>query len=194
MVAAVIFAETGLLFGFFLPGDSLLFTAGIFCGTGLLKVDIYTFLAVISLAAILGDSTGYAIGRKMGKALFARKESFLFKPKHVEMTKAFYERHGGKAIVLGRFVPIIRTFAPVMAGVAELKYREFLIYNITGGIAWVLLMTVSGYYLGGFEFVRRHLEPIVVGIILLSLVPVVRTFLQERKRSRNTGEKSSDSK
>ncbi len=182
----VVFAETGLMVGFFLPGDSLLFTVGLLSATGhLANTSIFELLTVLIAAAIVGDQVGYLFGRKVGPALFKREESFLFKPKYIEQTRAFYDRHGGKTIVLGRFVPIVRTFAPIIAGVAKFDYRTFVIYNVVGGVVWVLSMTLAGYFLGVlFPGIKKYVEFIVVGIILLSVVPIITTYLKERKRAK----------
>src|SRR5918992_3723074 len=142
----IVFAETGLLIGFFLPGDSLLITAGLFAARG--DFNIFTLNVTLIAAAIVGDATGYWIGRRTGRALYSRPDSLLFRREHLRITHEYYERHGGKTIVIARFIPILRTFAPVVAGVAEMGYRKFATYNIAGGIAWVMSMTLAGYILG----------------------------------------------
>lgn len=168
---AIVFSETGLLVGFFLPGDSLLVTAGFVCATtGAL--ELWHLLVFLSLAAIVGDSTGYAIGKRAGPPLYSRPDSRFFKREHLLRTKAFYERYGGMTIVLARFMPFARTFAPVVAGVAQMQYRRFVFYNIAGGIAWVCSMVLMGYFFGQIPFVQRHLEKVLVLIILLSVAPV----------------------
>jgi len=184
----IIFAETGLMIGFFLPGDSLLFLAGLFCATGIIPANIFTMIAALVAAAILGDQVGYLIGKKVGKALFTREESFLFKPKYVAQTRAFYDRHGAKTIIIGRFVPIVRTFAPVVAGVTEIDYKKFVVYNVTGGFLWIVSMSLLGYlpvYFLGPEFAKLYIRPyisfITMGIIILSVIPIFTTWLQERK-------------
>ena len=144
----IVFVETGLLIGFFLPGDSLLVTAGLLAATGIVDLNILVLNLLLIPAAIIGDAVGYWIGRRAGRPLFDRPDSRFFKRKHLLQTQAFYERHGGKTIVLARFVPIIRTFAPVVAGVAEMPYRRFAAFNIFGGIGWVVSMTLTGYFLG----------------------------------------------
>ena len=184
MLAIVVFAETGLMIGFFLPGDSLLFTAGLLCATGVFQTNIFVLVITLILAAIVGDQTGYLIGKKAGSALFKRDESWFFKPKYVQKTQEFYDRHGGKTIILGRFVPIVRTFAPMIAGVAKLAYNKFVFFNIAGGILWVLLMTLPGYFLGKtFPEIKQYLEFIIVGIIAVSIIPIITTWLKERKLS-----------
>jgi membrane-associated protein len=180
----VVFAETGLLVGFFLPGDSLLFTAGLLCATGQFETNIWVLIATLIVAAVVGDQVGYLFGRKVGPALFKREESWFFKPKYIRQTEEFYNRHGGKTIILGRFVPIVRTFAPVIAGVAQFEYKTFVTYNVVGGVLWVSSMTIAGYLLGNIGWVRRNVEFIVLGIILLSVVPIITTYLQERARAK----------
>lgn len=176
---AVVFAETGLLVGFFLPGDSLLFTVGVVAGAGQLNIVLVN--ALLMAAAIIGDTVGYMLGRKAGPHIFNRPDSRFFKREHLLRTHEFYERHGGKTIVYARFIPIIRTFAPFVAGVAEMNYLRFLSYNIFGGIGWVFLMTMLGYTLGNVEIVRRHFEKVIVLIIVISLVPAVIHGLQARR-------------
>src|SRR5947207_11400030 len=145
MLVVIIFAETGLMVGFFLPGDSLLVTAGVFSAAG--HLELWTLLAAVTAAAIVGDQVGYWIGYRAGPLLFRREDSLLFKRRHLLRAHAFYERHGGKTIILARFMPIIRTFAPVVAGVARMEYRRFLAFNIFGGIGWVFSMILTGYFL-----------------------------------------------
>lgn len=179
----IIFAETGLFFGFFLPGDSLLFVAGLMCGTPIFDVNIYTLIFSLIIAGILGNFVGYYFGKKTGPMLFRRDDSFFFKKKHVNAAKDFYNRYGGTAIVLGRFIPIIRTFVPIMAGVVDLDFKKFVWYNILGCIAWILSMVLSGYFLGrAFPSLQQNLEYIVITIILISMIPVVITYLKEHRR------------
>ena len=168
---AIVFVESGLLVGFFLPGDSLLFTAGLLSSTGTLP-PLWVLLVTVPLAAIAGDQVGYAIGRKAGPAVFRRPESRFFSQDSVEKSREFFERYGARTIVLARFVPIVRTFAPVMAGVGRMRYRTFLFYNVVGGIAWGCGVTTLGYFLGQFEVVRANIEFIIIGIVLASFVPV----------------------
>lgn len=179
VLALIIFAETGLMIGFFLPGDSLLFIAGMFCATGQIKVSIEVLIGVLIAAAIIGDQTGYVIGKSMGKALFNREESFFFKPKYVQLTREFYERHGGKTIIIGRFVPFVRTFAPMIAGVAGLEYKKFVPYNVIGGVVWISSMSIAGYLLG--KVARPYVSYISIGIILVSIIPIFTTYFKERK-------------
>lgn len=164
----IVFLETGALI-FFLPGDSLLFMAGLYAGKGDLNLLVLQLLLIP--AAVIGDATSYFIGARTGPAIFNKPESRLFKPQHMLAAKAFYEKHGGKAIILARFMPLVRTFVPVVAGVAQMPYRRFASFNVIGGAAWVLSMTVAGYFLGQFEFVKKRIELIVVGIIFVSILP-----------------------
>jgi membrane-associated protein len=171
-ILAIVFVESGLLIGFLLPGDSLLFTAGLLSSTGTLP-DLWVLLVTIPLAAIAGDQVGYLIGRKAGPAVFKRPNSRFFRAEYVERASEFFDRYGPRAVVLARFVPIVRTLAPVMAGVGRMNYRTFLTYNIIGGVAWGVGVTTLGYFLGQIEFVHANIEFIIIGIVALSLVPVV---------------------
>jgi len=178
---AIVFTETGLLVGFFLPGDSLLITAGLVAATGTL--NIWWLNGLLAVAAVAGDSVGYAIGRRVGPRLFTRPRSLLFNPRHVQRTRAFYARHGAKTIVIARFVPIVRTFAPVVAGVGEMEYRRFLLYNVAGGVGWVTSMTWAGYLLGqAVPNISDHIHILVAVVIGLSLIPIVVEVVRERRR------------
>ena len=180
-LAAIVFIETGLLVGFFLPGDSLLVTAGLFAARGDLNV-VYLILG-LSLAAIVGDTVGYNIGVRTGPKLFSRPDSLLFNRKHLISTKEFYERHGPFTIVIARFVPIIRTFAPVVAGIGAMEYRRFLAYNVVGGIGWVLVTVLGGYFLGQMvPNIHDHLHKVIVIVIVLSLLPAIIKVARERLR------------
>lgn len=180
-LAAIVFIETGLLVGFFLPGDSLLVTAGLFAARGDLNV-VYLIL-VLSLAAIVGDTVGYNIGARTGPKLFSRPDSLLFNRKHLISTREFYERHGPFTIVIARFVPIIRTFAPVVAGIGAMEYRRFLAYNVVGGIGWVLVTVLGGYFLGQMvPNIHDHLHKVIVIVIVLSLLPAIIKVARERLR------------
>jgi len=176
---AVVFAETGLLVGFFLPGDSLLFIAGLVASHGDLSLAL--LLLALSIAAVAGDSVGFLIGRKAGAALFRREDSALFKRKHLDSARAFYEKHGPKTIVLARFVPIVRTFAPTVAGAAGMDYRQFLMFNVMGGVAWVVSMCLLGFFLGKNHFIAHNLEKVVLLIVFLSLLPIIVHALKERR-------------
>ncbi len=180
VLTAIIFAETGLLIGFFLPGDSLLVTAGLLSAHGLL--DVYLLGVILSVAAITGDSLGYAIGRAAGPHIFTREQSIFFNRKHLERAHAFYEKHGGKTIVLARFMPIIRTFAPVVAGVADMHYRTFVLYNVVGGLGWVWGMLFTGYFLGRYiPGIDEHIDIVIVVVIFLSLLPGIISWLRQRR-------------
>ncbi len=181
VLVAIVFTETGLLVGFFLPGDSLLITAGLVAAGG--GLNIWWLNGLLIVAAIVGDSVGYAIGWRVGPRLFTREKSLVFNPRHVERTRRFYERHGSKTIVIARFVPIVRTFAPVVAGVGQMQYRRFLLYNILGGVGWVLSMTWAGYLLGrAIPNVDRYLHVIVIIVIILSVIPIGVEIVKERRR------------
>ena len=182
VLVAIVFVETGLLIGFFLPGDSLLITAGLVAATGTLNIWWLNLLLIV--AAVVGDSVGYTIGWRAGPRLFTRPKSLLFNPRHVERTRAFYARHGAKTIVIARFVPIVRTFAPVVAGVGQMEYRRFLFYNVAGGIGWVTSMTWAGYLLGQtVPNISEHIHVVVLIVIVLSLIPIVVEVVRERRRS-----------
>jgi membrane-associated protein len=181
-----VFAETGLLFGFFLPGDSMLVTAGLFAAKG--DLNIVTLNLSLMAAAISGDSVGYYIGLKAGKRLYARENSFFFRKEHLHRTREFYEKHGGKTIILARFMPIIRTFAPVVAGVAEMEYRRFIAYNIVGGISWVFSMTMVGFLLvKAFPPIQHHIEKVIIIVIFLSILPGIIEYLRGRRRPEAAG-------
>ena len=169
VLSGVVFAETGLLLGFFLPGDSLLFTVGVVAGAGELNIVLISVLLVA--AAMIGDSTGFWLGHHTGPRIFTRKDSLFFKQEYVARTRHFYERYGGKTIIFARFVPVIRTFAPFMAGVSEMRYRRFASFSVFGSAGWVLLLTQLGYNLGRVRLVRQHFDVAVLTIIFLSLLP-----------------------
>jgi membrane-associated protein len=171
VLSGIVFAETGLLLGFFLPGDSLLFTVGVVSGAG--QLNILWISAALMTAALIGDSTGYFLGRNTGPRIFTRQDSRLFKQEYVRRTRDFYERYGGKTIILARFVPVIRTFAPFMAGVSGMPYPRFLSFSVLGSIGWVFVMTQLGYHLGGVPFVRRHFDQVVLLIIFVSTLPTL---------------------
>ena len=185
---AIVFAETGLLIGFFLPGDSLLFTVGVVAGAG--QLDMVLVNLVLIAAAIIGDSTGYLLGQKTGPRIFNRPDSLIFKQEYVTRTKAFYDRYGGKTLVLARFVPIVRTFAPFIAGVGQMPYRTFLAYNIGGGIGWVVLMTSLGYGLGGVPIVRRHFDKVILLIVFVSVLPTVIEIVKAMRSSARPAHKT----
>jgi membrane-associated protein len=180
LLFGVVFSETGLLMGFFLPGDSLLFTVGVVAGAG--QLNIVAINLVLMIAAVVGDGVGYAIGRRTGPRIFSRPDSRLFKQEHLRKTQEFYDKHGGKTIIYARFVPIIRTFAPFIAGVAGMGYPRFLAFNIFGGIGWVLSMTLLGYTLGSHPLVRAHFEKVVIGIVFVSVLPILFEMIKSRRR------------
>ena len=180
-VFGFVFAESGLFIGFFLPGDSLLFTAGFLASQGYLNIWV---LAIGSfIFAVLGDSVGYAFGKRVGPALFTREESRLFKPSHLLKAKYFYEKHGKKTIIIARFMPIVRTFAPIVAGIGEMHYRTFLAYNIIGGALWAIGISLLGYFLGSaIPDIDKYLLPIILLIIFLSVLPPIIHIWRERRR------------
>lgn len=185
-VLFVIFAESGLLIGFFLPGDSLLFTAGILVHAGVLNINIFVFILLLWLAAVLGDSVGYTFGRRAGPHIFKRPDARIFKQKYVQAAQTFYEKHGGKTIIIARFVPIVRTFAPVVAGAAKMPYRRFLSFNVIGGFLWTAGVTGAGYLLGQlFESLGLDIDhvllPIIALIILASVLPPAIHILKDKK-------------
>src|SRR5271169_6739725 len=179
LLAGIVFAETGLLVGLFLPGDSLLFTVGVVAGAG--DLDIVSICALLTVASVAGDQSGYFLGRRTGPAIFKRPDSLLFKQEYVTRTQDFYEKNGGKTLIYAKFVPIVRTFAPFMAGVGRMRYSRFLSFNVVGGIGWVLSMTLAGYMLGGVPAVRRHFEKVVIGIVVVSVLPVILHYLKSRR-------------
>ncbi|MEP6716290.1 MAG: VTT domain-containing protein [Terriglobia bacterium] len=181
-LAAIVFAETGLLVGFFLPGDSLLFSVGVASGAASISASLLAL--ILMCAVILGDNVGYFLGYQTGPRIFSRPKSKLFKPEHLERTHEFYERHGPKALIYARFVPIVRTFTPFVAGVARMRYAKFLLYSLFGGVLWIAFMITLGYELGQIPIVRRNFEKVVIGVVVLSLVPV---FIQARHRSAPSG-------
>jgi membrane-associated protein len=181
VLVAIVFTETGLLVGFFLPGDSLLITAGLVAATG--GLNIWWLNVLLVVAAVAGDSVGYSIGYRVGPRLFTREKSLLFNPRHVERTREFYARHGAKTIVIARFVPIIRTFAPVVAGVGAMRYRRFVFYNIAGGVGWVTSMIWAGYLLGQtIPNIGDRIHWVVGIVIVLSVIPIVTEVVRERRR------------
>jgi membrane-associated protein len=181
----IIFAESGLLIGFFLPGDSLLFTAGLFAAKG--DLNIVVILIGCFVAAVLGDQVGYAFGRRVGPSIFSRPNSKLFKQEYVQRADEFFESHGAKTIVLARFVPVVRTFAPILAGVGSMKYRTFVTYNLIGGFLWAIGVTSLGYFLGeqiGEENIDKYLLPIIAVIIFISVLPAVIEVLRHRRKAK----------
>ncbi|MGC5032141.1 DedA family protein [Micromonospora sp. DT229] len=185
-ILVIVFAESGLLIGFFLPGDSLLFTTGLLVADGqYLKYPLWLVCLLITIAAIAGDQVGYLFGRKVGPALFRRPNSRLFKQENLLKAHEFFEKYGARSIVLARFVPIVRTFTPIVAGVSRMNYRTFVIYNVVGGILWGTGVTVLGYFLGQIPFVKANIEFILIGIVGLSVLPIavelLRAWLSARR-------------
>ena len=178
----IVFAETGLMVGFFLPGDSLLVTAGVFAARG--NLSIWALNGLLIAAAIIGDTVGYWIGRRAGEALFTRPKSLFFRPQHLRRAHDFYEKHGGKTIILARFMPIVRTFAPVVAGMGKMEYRRFLSFNVIGGVAWVVSMTLIGYFLGQFAWVRKNIEIVIILVVFASILPGIIAFALEWMKKR----------
>lgn len=183
-VCIIVFVESGLLVGFFLPGDSLLFTAGLLTATGFISLPLWLVCVAIFLAAFIGDQVGYLIGRKAGPAIFRRPDSRFFKQEYVDRTHAFFERYGGRSIILARFVPIVRTFVPVAAGVGKMDYRHFVAFNVIGAFLWGVGVTVLGYFLGQVEWVHENIEIVLVGIVALSVLPIVVEVLRHRMGAR----------
>lgn len=188
LVALIVFAETGLFVGFFLPGDSLLFVTGLIIAQSASPFDAAAlnlpyWIVLITLAGIIGNIVGYWFGKKTGPILFERKDTWLFKHKYLIQAKDFYEKKGGSAIILARFIPIVRTFAPIVAGVVHMDRKKFLLYNIIGSLAWVFSMTITGYCLGENEWVKGNLEKIVIGLILVTTLPVLYKMLFAKKRA-----------
>jgi membrane-associated protein len=179
----VVFAETGLLIGFFLPGDSLIFISGMFCSTKpeLLSVGIVLLIPLLIFSAVLGNMAGYWFGKKVGPALFKREDSLIFKKRYLETTRTFYNRHGARALILGRFLPIIRTFAPILAGAISVDFRKFMGYNLIGATAWITSMSLCGFFLGKIKWVEENVGWIVIFLIVVTLIPVIQTWRKEKK-------------
>jgi membrane-associated protein len=183
-LALIVFAECGLLLGFFLPGDSLLFTAGLFVAQGSIDAPLWLVCLILVVAAFAGNVVGYYIGRAAGPAIFDRPKSRLFKPEHVVKTQAFFDKYGARAIVLARFVPIVRTFITVMAGVGRMDARRYLTYSLIGGVVWAAGVTLLGFWLGQFEFVRENIEFMLILIVLLSVLPIVVELVRARREAK----------
>ena len=182
VVTLIIFAETGLVVMPLLPGDSLLFVAG--AVTAISGLNVHLFVVILIVAAVLGDSVNYFVGSKLGLKAFDNKESRIFKPAYLERTQAFYDKYGAFSIVMGRFVPIVRTFVPFLAGVAQMPYRTFFLYNLVGGVAWISSLTYAGYLFGNIAWVKKNLSLIVIGIVIVSVLPMVIKFWQEWRSAR----------
>lgn len=188
---AIIFAETGLLIGFFLPGDSLLFIAGALAATSTgAQINVWVMIPLLIVAAVAGDAVGYFLGRRFGPGLFSRPDSKLFKRDHLLKTQAFYDKHGSKTIVMARFVPIVRTFAPTVAGAAGMEYRKFALFNVLGGVGWISSMLLLGYFLGTRPGVKENIDKWAIGIVLLSVLPMVIHALLERRHNKDAQARS----
>ncbi|WP_405895168.1 VTT domain-containing protein [Streptomyces sp. NBC_00104] len=186
----IVFAESGLLIGFFLPGDSLLFTAGMLITAKTLDFPLWLAIVLICVSAILGDQAGYMFGKKVGPALFKRPDSRLFKQENVTKAHEFFEKHGPKSLILARFVPIVRTFTPIIAGVSGMRYRTFLIFNVVGGILWGAGVTLLGSWLGQIEFVKTNIEAMLLLIVFISVLPIIVELLKARKAKKNQPQQS----
>jgi membrane-associated protein len=184
----IIFAECGLLIGFFLPGDSLLFTAGLFVANGIIGAPIWLVCLLLTVCAVVGNAVGYFIGFTVGPPLFNRPDSRLFKREHVDKTHAFFEKYGPRAIVLGRFVPIVRTFITAIAGVGRMEPRSYFTYSVIGGVAWATGVTLLGFWLGRITFVKENVEMILIGIVMLSVLPIVIEVVKARRQNRRTAD------
>ncbi|MEV6852042.1 VTT domain-containing protein [Actinoplanes sp. NPDC051411] len=184
-ILVLVFAESGLLIGFFLPGDSLLFTTGLLIANRqYLHQPLWLMCLLISIAAVLGDQFGYVFGRRFGPALFRRPDSRLFKQENLQRASAFFDKYGARSIVLARFVPIVRTFTPIVAGASGMHYRRFVGYNVLGGVLWSCGVTILGYFLGQVAFVKNNIELILIGIVVISVIPIAIEFLRGRRRSK----------
>ncbi|WP_432066802.1 DedA family protein [Streptomyces sp. C10-9-1] len=191
-VLVIVFAESGLLIGFFLPGDSLLFTTGLLVTTGKIDMPLWLVCTLIVVAAVIGDQVGYLFGRKVGPALFKRPDSRFFKQENVEKAHDFFEKYGPKSLVLARFVPIVRTFTPIIAGVSRMNYRSFVTFNIIGGVLWGAGVTLLGAALGKVEFVHQNIEAILILIVLISVVPIVIELLRARSKNKKAAADGSE--
>ena len=196
VLIVVVFAETGLAMGFFLPGDSLLVVAGLFAAKG--DLNVFILLSTLFIAAVVGDAVGYLSGAKLGPRLFTRQKSMLFRPSHLAKARAFYDKYGGKTIIIARFVPIVRTFAPIVAGAAQMPYRQFVIYNVVGGFLWVFSMILSGYFLGSIVEnafgikLDEHIEKVVIVVVALSLMPPLIEYLKARREKARARQQAGD--
>lgn len=185
LLLLIVFLESGFFFGFFLPGDSLLFTTGLLCGTGVLPHGLGEILLMLNVAAIVGYGFGYLFGNRMGRFLLNMPEGLFYKKKYLEMTRSYYSRHGKFTLIIGRFLPIIRTFVPILAGLAGVNVRQFMLYNVLGSLVWICSFVVAGFLLGrSFPQIKEYLELVVIGMIVLSAIPVISTYRKEKKRKK----------
>lgn len=184
-VAFIIFAECGLLIGFFLPGDSLLFLTGLFVAQNFIQQSIWLVVIVLTVMAVVGNLVGYWIGRAVGPKLFDKPDSKIFKQEYVDKTHAFFEKYGARAIILARFVPIVRTFITAIAGVAKMDFRKYALYSTIGGIAWAAGITLAGYYLGNFPIVKDNIEIVLILVVLVSVIPIVIEYIKHRRESKS---------
>ena len=184
VVLGIIFAECGILLGFFLPGDSLLFITGLCIASGIISVNIWVAVILLIIAAIVGNLTGYWIGYKAGPALFKKPDSKLFRKEYVDKTHGFFEKYGARAIILARFVPIVRTFITAVAGIGRMNFREYFAYSTIGAVLWAGLVTVAGYFLGDIDVVKNNIEKVLILIVLLSVIPIVIEFIRHKRQHR----------
>jgi membrane-associated protein len=194
LLMGVLFAETGLLVGFFLPGDSLLFTAGVLVAAGAIHLPLWLVAVGAFVAATVGDQVGYLVGRRFGPRVFSRRDSRWLSRDHVSRAEAFFERHGPKAVVLARFVPVVRTLTPALAGMGHMPRRRFTAYNLAGGLVWAVGILLAGFFLGGIPLVAAHVELLALAVVTASLVPSVLTILRRRSRNRRSGRRSDRSR
>ncbi|MCU0415889.1 MAG: DedA family protein [Cytophagaceae bacterium] len=186
LILIIIFAENGVFFGFFLPGDTLLFTTGLLNATGILEIPTFTLVSSICLAAYAGSWFGYWFGKTTGSSLFNRNDTLFFKKKYMFAAESFFHKHGATALIMARFLPIIRTFAPILSGIIRYPFGKFMFFNVLGGTIWVVSLVMGGYYLGIiFPDAKQHLEYIILGIVIITWVPVIKTYLNERKKQKN---------
>ncbi|QSZ51403.1 hypothetical protein EU811_22030 [Arthrobacter sp. TS-15] len=193
IIGGVVFAESGLLVGFFLPGDSLLFTAGLLVATGTLNINIFLLGIIVFLCAFAGDQTGYLIGKRTGPALYRKPDAKLFKQEHLTKAHQFFLRYGGRAVILARFIPIVRTFTPVIAGAANMSYRTFILFNAVGALLWGMGMTLLGFWLGQYEWIGKNIDIIFIAVVLLSVLPMIIEIVKTRRRRTRRPAQESDS-
>ncbi|MDD2819373.1 MAG: VTT domain-containing protein [Candidatus Nanopelagicales bacterium] len=184
VVLAIIFAECGILLGFFLPGDSLLFITGLCIASGIISMNIWVAVILLIIVAIVGNLTGYWIGYKAGPALFKKPDSKLFRKEYVDKTHTFFEKYGARAIILARFVPIVRTFITAVAGIGRMNFREYFIYSTIGAVLWAGLVTIAGYFLGDIDIIKNNIEKVLILIVLISVIPIVIEFIRHKRQHR----------